>query len=77
MFEANMEDLNLEEKWIELTDKGNKTRKYDLDDNALEILYRWLRTRKRILEGQETSYLFFSLKNGSPIRLDTSTMNSI
>lgn len=77
MFEANMEDLNLEEKWMELTDKGNKTRKYDLDDNTLEILYRWLRTRKRILEGQETSYLFFSLKNGSPIRLDTSTMNSI
>ena len=77
LFEANMEDLFMEERYIVLTDKGNKTRRYDFDDDMADIIGRWLRRRERLLEGKPCDYLFFNLRKGLPIRLTDVTMNQI
>lgn len=77
LFEANMEDLFMEERYIVLTDKGNKTRRYDFDDDMADIIGRWLRRRERLLEGKPCDYLFFSMTKGVPARLSESTMNNV
>lgn len=77
LFEANIEDLFIEERYIVLTDKGNKTRRYDFDDDMADIIGRWLRRRERLLEGKPCDYLFFNLRKGQPIRLTDVTMNQI
>lgn len=56
--EINIEDLNLEEKKLTVTDKGNKKHVYYLSDKVMENIIKWLNLRKEItLENKDALFI--------------------
>lgn len=79
LIQANMEDLSLDEQTLLLTDKGNKTRVYHIDDDTMGYINMWLRRRDKILSemGEDSEYLFFSNHGGRIKRIDSYNMTIV
>lgn len=58
----DVQDINLKEKTLIVTDKGEKVRKYDIPDTLCEAIKEWLECRKDIMNGYESNALFVSLR---------------
>lgn len=67
----DLEDLNLKEKTLIVTDKGEKVRKYDMPDNLCEAINEWIICRESIMEGHDSKALFISRRKS---RLNSGTV---
>lgn len=56
----DLNDINLEEKTLIVTDKGSKVKQYDLSDALCEVLQEWLNFRSNINGSEKTNALFIS-----------------
>lgn len=79
IIQANVEDLSLEDHTILLTDKGNKTRLYHIDDTTMGMINVWLRRRRKILDEleQDCDYLFITDQKGIAKRLVHSSVSNM
>lgn len=55
-----LDDLNLQEKTLMVTDKGYKVRQFDLSDSLCEVLSDWLACRKTVMGYSDNNALFIS-----------------
>ena len=67
----DLQDINLKEKTIIVTDKGEHVRKFDIPDTLCEVLKEWLECRKEIMKGYDSDALFVSRKRN---RMDSGTV---
>ena len=67
----DLQDINLKEKTIIVTDKGEHVRKFDIPDSLCEALKEWLECRKEIMKGYDSDALFVSRKRN---RMDSGTV---
>lgn len=60
--EINLQDIDFDHMEIEITEKGNKTRKICFGNKIKEVIIEWLKDRDEMLEekGVETDALFIS-----------------
>lgn len=58
--EININDINFKNKTITVTEKGNITKKINIDEKTKEYLVKWLINRKDILDEHETKAVFIS-----------------
>lgn len=58
--EMNIEDIDLSQKEITVTEKGNRTKKMYLSTQTCEALQRWLDVRETLLEEKECDAVFIS-----------------
>lgn len=58
--EINISDINFETKTLTVVDKGNKTHFYELSDEIINLINKWLVDRKIILDFSNTDALFVS-----------------
>ena len=64
---ARLENLSLEEGWIRITGKGNKTRLVPVGAAALEALRRWLDVARPKLVGPKTQSYVLLNRNGGKL----------
>lgn len=55
-----IDDLDLKERTLLVTDKGSKVKKYDLSKSLCDVLNEWVNYRKEILGKEESDILFIS-----------------
>ena len=67
----DLQDINLKEKTIIVTDKGEHVRKFDIPDSLCVALKEWLECRKEIMKGYDSDALFVSRKRN---RMDSGTV---
>ena len=67
----DLQDIDLKEKTIVVTDKGEHVRKFDIPDSLCEVLKEWLECRKEIMKGYDSDALFVSRKRN---RMDSGTV---
>lgn len=70
----NIEDINFNENYIQVVEKGSKNRKITFGDNTKEMLLRWIKIRNREYGDASTNALFVSREKN---RLSTSAANEI
>lgn len=58
--EINIEDINFDENYILVTEKGNVTRECYFGDSTKELLKEWLIIRQRLMGDKECDALFIS-----------------
>ena len=58
----NISDINFEEKFIDVIEKGNKKRQIAIGDNMIELLTDWIKVRNDAFSDVDTSALFISNK---------------
>ena len=58
--EINIEDINFEDKTINIIDKGHKHHEYYMNDKMTEVLLYWVDKRNKILNDTEEDALFIS-----------------
>lgn len=58
--EINMEDINFEDKTINIIDKGHKYHEYYMNDKMVEVLLYWVNKRNIMLKDIEEDALFIS-----------------
>lgn len=58
--EINLEDIDIENKSLQIIDKGNKYHVYYLSENVINMIQDWLNDRKVMLNGRESAALFIS-----------------
>lgn len=56
----DLEDVDLQNKKIIVTDKGEKVRIYDIPDNLCDAIKEWINYRTKIMDGFNDSALFVS-----------------
>lgn len=54
----DLSNINFDKKQLIITDKGNKVHEYELSDELMVFIVKWLNKRKEILQNQETEALF-------------------
>jgi integrase/recombinase XerD len=64
---ARLENLNLDEGWIRITGKGNKTRLVPVGAAAREAVQRWLEAARPKLVGPKTQAFIFLNRNGGKL----------
>lgn len=62
LIEINVQDINLEEKYIRVTEKENFTRDIDINDELVRLIKEWLPKREILLYGAECDALFISCR---------------
>lgn len=67
----DLEDINLKEKTLVVTDKGEKVRIFDIPDTVCEAIKEWLDYREKIMKGYDSNALFVSCRRR---RMDTGTV---
>jgi site-specific recombinase XerD len=70
----NITDINFEEKFIDVIEKGNKRRQIPIGDNMIELLIDWIKVRNKKFEGVSTSALFVSNKR---VRITTKAVRDV
>lgn len=77
--EINITDIDFQTFSINVIEKGNKARTCYIGENTIEILYKWLDDRERILDGQNINALFISSikKNNQYTRITTSGVRKL
>ena len=60
LIEVNMEDINLDNRTITVTEKGNITKDVYIDDKTVKYIRHWKRVREEILNGKKCDALFIS-----------------
>lgn len=58
--QINVDDINLEGKYIEVIEKGDRYRKIYFDDKAFRVINLWLTQRRTLLNGQKCDAFFIS-----------------
>ena len=58
--EVNIEDINMDNRTIIITEKGNVTRPCKFGQKVASIMKKWLSDRKKLLDGQDVDALFIS-----------------
>ncbi len=71
LWKLNVEDLDFENKRLVITDKGSKVITYDISDELIECIRKWLKVRETILNGVDEDALFVSSQK---TRLDQSVI---
>lgn len=56
----DLEDINLKEKTLVVTDKGEKVRVFDIPDAVCEAIKEWMKYREEIMKGHNCNALFVS-----------------
>ena len=65
-----LHDVDLKEKKVTVTGKGNRKRTLPLTDEMVGIITDWLAVRKKFLHSDTSDYLFIS-KKGNPLAIRT------
>ena len=58
----DIEDINMDEKYIVVVEKGDVLRNIQFGDNTKEIINMWLKARSRIMPNSSLHALFISKK---------------
>ena len=58
--EININDIDFENKTLQIVDKGNKYHLYYLNDNVIKFINNWLSERESLLNGKKSAALFIS-----------------
>ena len=58
----DVQDVDLIEKTLLVTDKGEKVRRFDIPDTLCEAIKEWLECREKIMKGYDSNALFISLR---------------
>lgn len=58
--QINVDDINLEGKYIEVIEKGDRYRKIYFDDKAFKVINMWLVQRRMLLNGEKCDAFFIS-----------------
>lgn len=59
----NISDINFDEQFISVIEKGNKSRQIEVGDNTIELLRNWLKVRNKEFADVDSNALFISRKN--------------
>ena len=59
----NVGDINFEEQFISVIEKGNKSRQIVIGDNTVTLLKEWIEVRNEVFADVNTDALFISRKN--------------
>lgn len=60
LYKLNISDLDIENKIITATEKGDKVRVYNLNEDVIDVLKEWINDRFIILDGKTEDALFVS-----------------
>lgn len=63
LMNINVSDINFEEDYIQVVEKGSKTRKIGIGTNTKEMLQKWINVRQQNFSDANTDALFISQKN--------------
>ena len=63
LMNINMSDINFNEDYIQVVEKGSKTRKIGVGVNTKDMLQKWINIRKQKFPNADTDALFVSQKN--------------
>lgn len=74
LMNINISDINFEEDYIKVVEKGSKTRKIGIGINTKEMLQKWIEVRKQKFSNVNTDALFISQKNN---RLSSDAANDM
>ena len=74
LLNINVDDINFDENYIQVVEKGSKTRKIIIGNNAKEMLQHWVKLRERKFGYLDTNALFISQKKN---RLSVDAANDI
>jgi integrase/recombinase XerC len=58
----DVSDVDLKNKTMVVTEKGEKVRTYDIPDKLCEALEDWIECREKLMKGHDSNALFISLK---------------
>lgn len=58
----NIEDINFDEKYISVIEKGNKIRRIDIGEATINVLGEWIKIRNKMKGAHQTNALFLSQK---------------
>lgn len=58
--EINISDINMENKTLQIVDKGNKTHMYYLNEQTIDYLNKWLIDRQKLLQDKKLDALFIN-----------------
>lgn len=62
MMKLDVDSIDFNKKILTVTDKESKCNTYDLSDEVLDVIRKWLEKRKELLNGKESDALFISRK---------------
>lgn len=60
LYKLDIDNVDLENRTLDVLDKGNKYRKFELSMDVINILLDWINDREKILKGKDESALFIS-----------------
>ena len=63
LMNINMSDINFNEDYIQVVEKGSKTRKIGIGANTKEMLKKWINVRQQKFANANINALFVSQKN--------------
>lgn len=63
LININLPDINFEESYIQVVEKGSKNRKIGIGENTKEVLKKWIEIRQNNFANVDTDALFISQKN--------------
>lgn len=74
LINIDLPDINFDENYIQVVEKGSKTRKIGIGENTKSMLVEWIKVRQQNFPNANTSALFVSQKNN---RLSPSAANDM
>lgn len=75
--EINLSDINFTDQTIQVTEKENFKRTFQLDDNSFAILKSWIKERKEILGDEKCDALFIAKRDGQFRRISNTDIHYI
>ena len=74
LMNIDLHDINFDENYIHVVEKGSKTRKISIGDNTVNMLKEWIEIRQQNFPNANTNALFVSQKNN---RLSSNAANEM